>query len=92
MPFVEDTSVFLADFGVDVVRADGSTFRALHDQPSADNFDIRAPHHSLTLFLAAAPGIEEGEPLAVAGVAYTVLAAPEPIGDGVCAMLAVAPV
>jgi len=91
MAFVEDTAVFLADFGVDVVRADGSTFRALHDQPGVDAFDLRSAHHSLTFFLADAPGLEEGEALAVAGVAYAVLAAPAPIGDGARAVVEIAP-
>lgn len=91
MPFVEDTAPFLADFGVDVVRAGGATFRALHDQPGADDFGIRTARHSLTFFAADAAGIEEGEGVAVEGVAYTVLTAPEPSLDGKLATVAVSP-
>ena len=91
MAVVEDTSVFLADFGVDVVRTGAPTFRALHDQPSRDAFDIRAAHHTLTFFPADAEGLAEGEGVVVDGVAYTVLEKPERGQDGKTAVVSIAP-
>lgn len=91
MAFTEDTRAFMADFGVDVQRAAGFSFRAHHFLPGADAFGMRVERHTLVFFVDEAKGLEEGEPVVIDGVRYRVLSAPTPGEDGKTAIAEIAP-
>lgn len=91
MAFVEDTSVFLADFGVDVQRAAAPSFRAHHFMPGEDAFGMRVKRHTIRYFIADAAGLGEGEPVVIEGVRYLILNTPIPGDDGKDAVVEIAP-
>lgn len=81
----DDPGAFLAHFGVPCV-AGTAQFLGLMDKPDVivsmeRGFDLHTAEYELT-FATAAASLKRGDPISVAGEAYTVRQPPRRIDDG----------
>ena len=85
MPFAEDPSLYLADFGVACVGPGAVAFTALLNQPDelVQLADVGAISRSYELtYPSAAITLQRASAVTVQGVAYSVREAPRQLSDG----------
>jgi hypothetical protein len=89
MAFVEDLSIFLADFGLPVV-AGANTGLGILDMPGEYVLNERAinNHHVLMAESSKFGAVSYGDSMTVEGLSYSVREGPLKLGDGAfCAIL-----
>jgi hypothetical protein len=90
MAFVEDTSIFFADFG-EVCTLAGASVRAIFDSQTVDAFgDVITQEPSALLPTSSVPAAAAGQAFTRGGITYTVRAVRAEPPDGAFTRLALA--